>query len=302
MKAFPSNRTMIVSIIAVLVYFNISFYLNIDKYFAQQQYQWDKLTKIDSVKSVKVVFATRNGLKIILNDTFSTPAKHTYALKNAGEIFFFRYEYLLTSGDTIDFKDVHWLKGLPNNIELDFSLIKLQLPLIQHGKMSFITIGDENFCRHYDEVFRKELAATKKVYFKGDQKGVLGFPIMAEANWSSQNIINITKNIPASDFPVVLFNWHSNLETIETYLKNLQVINENLLQKQPKKIFWIVPPAGDNIETNKKITKAILQLKSSKIEVLNPNARVESQRIIDKNGLYTKQTMTYLAKQILQQI
>jgi len=301
MSKFPSNKSMILSLIVLLFYFNISFFLTIDKRFALQQYQWNQQKQLDSVSVTEVIAATGYNLKLVVKDTFSTPSKNTYILKGDDGMYYFRYEYLLLSNDTIDFKDVHWLKGMPNNLHQGFSLIRIDLPLKQQGHKSAITIGDDNFCRHYDEEFRKIIALSKEIYFKGNQKDVLGYPMASNVNWSSQNIINVSKNLPDVDYIIILFSWHPHLESLETYLKNLSIIKKNLLQKHPQKIFWIVPPAHDQ-NTDTIIEQAITRLKTPKIVVLNPNTGKESKGIVDENGLYSAHAMKTLANQILLQL
>ncbi len=302
MKKHPSHMVMMLSILGILIYFNIQFIKDIDKTFLQQKYNWKKVKKIDSIDNIRAIYATRNRLKIIAQKSPALPSKNTYALKIENENFYFRYEYLVPSFDTITFFDVNWIKGRPKDLQKDFSLIKLDLPLIQNGKNTVVTLGDDNFCRQHDEVLRKELFMHKSIRFIGTRKDVLGFPMEAEMNWSSSNILNIAKNLPQSDYQILLFSWHKSKESLEDYLNNLSKIKQILLAKNSKKIFWITPPAKKNNAIDIQILKALKQLEDEKTVIINLYNNGFSDSLQNMNKLYTAETMKSIAKQISRQL
>jgi hypothetical protein len=300
MKTFPSHKSILISILALLVYYNINFFKQIDEKTAQQPYNWEALKVLDSIGQIKVLSATRSGLQMVNNQKIIIPTKYAYALVGADEKYYFRYEYLVHKSNVIKFFEVHWLKGMPTNFDGEFTLQTVELPLIQNGKYTAITLGDKHLCRSNAKDFRKELSDISDIIFFGSQNDVLGYPYEAQVGYSSQNVLHLAKKVEKTDYYILLFDWHKDKETLNDYLQNLSKIKQALMQKNPKKIFWIIPPKTYNLEAQKAIDNAIKSLSDTKLIVIDPSEN--NNNALDDNHYYTKQLMQQIAQQIAKQL
>jgi hypothetical protein len=266
----------------------------------EQTYEWKNLKVLNSIAHIKIISATRSGLQIADNQSISMPTRYTYALVGADEKYYFRYEYLVHKSNVIKFFEVHWLKGMPTNFDGEFTLQTIELPLIQNGKYTAITLGDRHLCRSNAKDFRKELSDISDIIFLGSQNDVLGYPYEAQVGYSSQNVLHLAKKAEKTDYYILLFDWHKDKETLNDYLQNLSKIKQALMQKNPKKIFWIIPPNTYNLEAQKAIDNAIKSLSDTKLIVIDPSEN--NNNALDDNHYYTKQLMQQIAQQIAKQL
>ena len=129
MTRLPSNKTIFISLLSLLLLYNIAFYTGVYDKLEQSRYQWDRMKIIDSIKPVKLLSASRANMDIMMPHKSLPSPKWTYILVNHDQTYPFRFKYIVAHHDSLRFFGLQWIKGMPKNFNKKYSLRIVDVPL-----------------------------------------------------------------------------------------------------------------------------------------------------------------------------
>ncbi len=305
-KIFPSDKNIWISLLILVVIYNLFFIIDLKKEFHQFQYDWTQVKEIKR-DSIKILEISKDYLKIKTISSFSPDAKYTYLLEDGNNRYYFRFEYRVKRSNIISFYDVNWIKGIPFNVQKYYTVNTLVIPRRQEGKYKILTVGDELFCRGHAEEFRKNLSKKSSVIFIGQNRDVYNFPHLAFDKNSSSHILNSLSNSKADGY-ILFFKWHKNKESWEQFKENLEKINKIIIKKHPKHFFWITLLFTGNKETDDiyaKINKLIYGLSGDVAKIIDSNLILgtsSKKKYYDVDGNLSKSAYILLSNEIAKKI
>ncbi len=299
----PSKRSIWLTIILLLIGYNILFFYTYFHKKEEQNYDWQQSQTLDSIEPVYVLAVSLDYLKLKTPVEFPASAKYTYRLNIDKTDYYFRFEYRTKNNDIFSFYDVHWLKGMPEKTEAKGKLYSLNVPQIKRQGESFVTLGDELLCRGYAENLRGNLAHKLHANFVGNQRDVYNYAHQAFVQNPSADILNSLDKFQADNY-ILFFKWHQKKETWDNFEKNINLIAKKLNNKNIKRVFWIIIPySGDKKKDSiyRKINEMIQGFSSDKIMVIDSNKLLPATDNYDVDNVLRKKVYDKLSNEIIKQ-
>jgi len=308
MNPFPSNKTMLITILLVTLGFGIKFISSSNQQFFQLNFDWDKEQPIKDLGTVILDSVSYNYVKV-RNTGFHPDPQNTYKLSNNSNSYYFRYVYILMNDRTIQFKGVEWITDIPESTNTEYKIEEVFLPLKGGAGPSVVTLGDRLLLENEAKYYRKDLRNLYPVIYKGEYYDVFDFPHEVVKTNTSTSILAQIKRIPKAEYYVLMFGTNENLDSMQTFKKNTKEIVETLQAKTPQKIVLItLPPSKDTIvnQRNKEINNVFLEhSKTNDFELIN-TFKLFSENIdkyIRKDGINISRDGYYeLAKETAKRI
>lgn len=243
MSSFPSIKVITYTLIAIIIYLSIDFYLKGEKTFFQLNYNWDAQELINEYQITKIDTISYDylGLSIKGIPDADFNSNTTYSLDGT---HYFRYTSLDKNNNRLTFKGVYWINSTPEKGEDISSISTLHLPLIQRGDHTVCMIGDSQLTWRYGRYTRKNvIAKRKKIKFIGNELDVIGYPYQATLLNNSQKIVEQLNDIPYAKTYVLFVGAHEiGVNDLE---KNLKKIISHLLENQSSLVL-VIPPTYKN--------------------------------------------------------
>ena len=129
MTRLPSNKTIFISLLSLLLLYNIAFYTGVYDRLEQSRYLWEQMKIIDSIKPVKLLSASRANMDIMMSHKSLPSPKWTYILVNHEQTYPFRFKYIVTHHDSLRFFGIKWIKGMPKDFTKQYTLQMVDVPL-----------------------------------------------------------------------------------------------------------------------------------------------------------------------------
>ena len=134
MTRLPSNKSIFLGLLVLLLIYNIAFYTGVYDRLEQSRYQWEQMKIIDSIKPVKLLSVSRTNMDVLMPYKSLPPHKWTYILDNHKQTFPFRFEYIVTHHDSLRFFGLQWIKGMPKDFTKKYTLQIVDIPLKKEHK------------------------------------------------------------------------------------------------------------------------------------------------------------------------
>jgi len=238
-------------IILLVVGFNIQFLVLFSDLFETLQWDWRQEKEPDTLGTFRLLEATSKNLRVLQNEKTKFDPDYTYILKDkTGKKFYYRYEYAKQKDDTLEFYGVYWLKGMPKFMEPEVQIARTQIPLVQNGKHTALTLGDQTVSRGKSERFRSLLSRKASLRFEGSHKDEWGFSYEGGVHTTLSRLQAMADTLRPRDYYFVMLT-AASLKGDEG--KRMIPLLEKLLKKKPKKIFVIAPKKSMDAESQTEI-------------------------------------------------
>lgn len=308
MNPFPSNKIMLITILLVTLGFGIKFINSSNQQFFQLNFDWDKEKPIKDLGTAMLDSVSYNYLKIS-NCDFRPNSQNTYKLSTKTDSYYFRYIYVLLDVETIQFKGVEWITGIPESTNTEYKIEEVFLPLKDGTGPSVVTLGDRLLIEYEAKYYRKDLRNLFPVIYRGEFYDVFDFPHQANKTNTSASILAQIKKIPKAEYYVLMYGTNENLDSLETFQRNTEEILDALIVKKPQKIVLItLPPSKDDLvnQRNSEINDVFIKLSKTNDFELIDTFQLFSENIdkyIRKDGINISRDGYYkLAKETTKRI
>jgi lysophospholipase L1-like esterase len=243
MSKFPSIKVITYTLVAIVIYLSLDFYLKGEKTFFQLNYNWDAIELINDYQITKIDTISYNYLSLASKGVPDSDFNSNYTCSLDGT-HYFRYASLDKSKSHLTFRGVYWINSTPGQEENINSISTVQLPLIQKGDHTVCMIGDSQLTWQYGRYTRKDVIAKRKnIKFIGNELDVIGYPYQATLLNNSQKIVEQLSAIPTAKTYVLFIGAHEvGVNHVE---KNLDTIISHLLDKQASLVL-VIPPTYKN--------------------------------------------------------
>ena len=310
MNFFPSNKTLLISLLIVTTWFGIKFVTRAKTQFFQLNYDWRNEIEISKKGIVTVDSVSFNYMRIFSETKIITSPQNTYKINTNDDVYYFRYDYVLSNGLTTQFKGIEWITDIPDSYAGKCELIEVNLSLDQGNGESIITIGDYRLRRGEAKYFRRFLGQMSPVIFKGRFNDVFNYPHEAVEMNTSKTIVSQLKEISKANNYILFFGSNDTIMTSEEIANNVNEIVEKIYdEKDPKRVFLILLPPSPNLELNSYTTNynriVIEALGDSRAEIINTEILFADniQKYIREDGVsISKDGYFKLAKEIAKKI
>ncbi|HNP66390.1 MAG TPA: SGNH/GDSL hydrolase family protein [Aequorivita sp.] len=287
MNPFPSNKTMLITILLVTLGFGIKFISSSNQQFFQLNFDWDKEKPIKDLGMAILDSISYNYVKISKNN-FRPDPQNTYKISTKTDSYYFRYIYALLDHETIQFKGVEWITDIPESTGIEYNIEEVFLPLKDGAGPKVVTLGDRLLVENEAKYYRKDLTNLFPVTFKGEYYDVFDFPHEAIKTNTSKSILAQIKNISKADYYVLMYGSNEKIDSLETFQNNTKEILEALQIKKPQKIILItLPPSKDSLvnQRNREINNVFQAL-----------SKTNDFELIDTYQLFIENLDKYLRK------
>ena len=248
MSKFPSNRVLVLTASAILIYLVFDFRIKGKRDFFQLNYDWNSKEILESIKNIKIDSVSYDFLKLDITNTtnnFKLNTDNSYSISN---IHYFRCASIKEQEKKIIFSGVYWINSIPNNIDLN-ELEVLNLPIIQKGTKRICMIGDSQLTWLAGKYTRKNiLKKVKNINFVGNHKDVFGYPYQSELLNNSKKIVENITELPKADVYILFIGAHEPHDT-NTGDNINKIIN--VILKNKSELILIIPQSISKYLTDK---------------------------------------------------
>lgn len=287
MNTFPSNKTMLITILLVTLGFGIKFITTSNQQFFQLNFDWDKEEPKKDLGTAILDSVSYNYVEIS-NNNFQPDSQNTYKLSTKAGSYYFRYVYHLFENANIRFKGVEWITDIPESTGVEYNIEEVFLPLKDGAGPTVVTLGDRLLIENEAKYYRKDLTNLFPVAFKGEYYDVFDFPHEAIKTNTSTSILAQIKNIPKADYYVLMYGYNENIDSLETFQKTTKEILESLQIKKPQKIVLITLPPSKN---------GLVNQRNSEInDVFIALSKINDFELIDTFQLFSENIDKYIRK------
>jgi hypothetical protein len=286
MNKYPSQQSMLMTILLLLLFFSIKFLCGIEDDFLQTNYDWNNIKIVKNIGKVKVDSLSYNYINIENPQNIRFDINNSFKLTDINNNnYFFRATTLINKNHKLYFSGLKWLVDIPSIKTHVFSMEEIEIPFAKKGTNSIITIGDVLFFLNESKYFRQNLFNRSDVFFKGKNRDVYNHLYLAKANYNADSILKLTQNIQPANYYILFFK-DANMQ-----VKQLKQINENLLKNKPKKIFWIIPPSV--LDNNHSVKTKINKIAGKNISIIDTDSL-----LLNKNEMFYKSNQQILSKKV----
>lgn len=255
MSSFPSNKIMFITVFCITIGFGAKFILKSNSQFFQLNFDWDKGKIIKSYGEMILDSVSYNYVKF-QKEGFYPKNSETYKISNESGSFYFRYIYTLKNKFTYEFKGVEWITDIPNQVNVNYAIEEVYLPLKTVNGPTIITIGDQLLMENEAKYYRKDIMKMYPANFKGSNFDVFDFQHEALNGNTSSNILNQIKTIEQTDFYILMYGSNESLDSLPAFKTNTKEIFSTLKNKSPKKVIVIsLPPSKDELINEENVKK-----------------------------------------------
>lgn len=240
MSKFPSNTTMIVSLLILAVLSGMKYSSKLDKSQLQLKFDWNKAKEVQQWRHIRIDSLDYNYLLISSFTGQNLPDNQNTLelISDKGEKYYFRFIDVSQKRDTVVLGAVEWLTGVPELKNGNADLLEYDIPIKQNTGKSVVTIGDEMLIKDEAKYFRRKIAAESNVNFEGRRKDVFNYPHEADYRRSLEDVLDQVAHIPEADAYIIMLRPDAlvNLPGVK------QLIDVLSKRSQTQKIIWIVFP------------------------------------------------------------
>lgn len=270
MSTFPSNSTMVLSLLILALLSGMKYGSKLDKSQLQLKFDWNKSIEILHCKDVKVDSVEYNTFQVSGFTNQNLPSnQHTIKLISAkGSHYYFRFIDVAQRRDTVVFGAVEWLTGVPDFKNVLVDLIEYDIPMKRNDGFSVITIGDEMLVKDEAKYFRRKIAAETDVNFEGSIKDVFNYPHEADYKRTLADILEKISNL--QEVPVYIMMLRPDVEVDQEAVKLL--VDTLSARNKTQMIIWITTSFNPNVSIPHEahhIQEYLVNLQNEKLVILN---------------------------------
>lgn len=206
MSKFPSNTTMIASLLILAVLSGMKYSRKLDKLQLQLKFDWNKAKEVQQWRHIRIDSLAYNYLLIspITGQNLPDNQNTLELISDKGEKYYFRFIDISQKRDTVALGAVEWLTGLPELKNGNADLLEYDIPIKQNTGKSVVTIGDEMLIKDEAKYFRRKIAAESNVNFEGRRKDVFNYPHEADYKRSLDDVLAQVAQIPDADIYIIM--------------------------------------------------------------------------------------------------
>ncbi|WP_343486903.1 GDSL-type esterase/lipase family protein [Allomuricauda sp. d1] len=229
---------------------SIEFAIESPKEFLVLKYNWKEKRTTNTIKKVLVDSMSPDFLRLTnvpLPDQQQFSNYTAYSLDSGNRESYFRCTTVeqSASGAAI-FKGVVWINRIPRIEKKYMTLKTVELPLLQKGNSTVVTIGDSHFIWRDARSLRKELSLKNdNIKFVGSFKDSYGFPHEAKVFDSSKDLLARIDGIPDAATYIFFFGAHDKNKDIKEVETQICTIFEKTIERNPQSrlVAITLPPA-----------------------------------------------------------
>lgn len=247
-KRFPPFYVFVLTWCILLMFLSFDFIKNGHKFFIQLNFDWKKAQTIESFDEVTIDSLSHEFLKIknTFKNTDLFTNYHSYSLGGQKDSYF-RTSSISVNDDAIIFTGVKWLNRIPDKSIKKSALKIVDLPLLQSGNKTLITLGDSQMLWRDGREFRKNLSKNDNLLLLGSEKDVYGYPHEASVYATAKDILEKVSEIETAEYYVLFFGAHNKKTPPEVLSDQVCEILEALKEKkQTKEVLLITLPPSSN--------------------------------------------------------
>ncbi len=289
MNYFPSNKAMLITFFVLISWFGFKFVNSANDNFFQLNYSWENERIIEDFGAVSIDSVNYNFIVISFKNNKPVSPSITYKLSNTNNSYYFRYTYTIIENNVYEFYGVEWITEIPIKDNSSYEFSGVDIPLNQKEGASTITLGDKFLIENEAKYFRKFLAKRGGLKFYGNYHDVFSFPHEVIKNNTSASILKQIDEIENTDNYILFFGAGDNkLNTLEVKNNLKGIINKLNVNKNPKKIIWILLPPSPIKETD--------NFNSNYNMLIKEVATTPNSTVIDSYSLFKDDLQKYIRK------
>ncbi len=270
MSRFPSNTTMILSILIIAVLSSMRYSRKLDREHFQLKFDWKNKQEILTIQQLYIDSIDYNFIRLTgIKEVEIPDNQHTFAIhtKKKGN-YYFRFIDAAINHDVLSLQSVEWLTGTPELESGYVDLIAYDVEFEANGGKTVVTIGDELLIKDEAKYFRRKIASESKVEFIGSQKDVFNYRHEASYSNRVETILDNVAQMPDADFYIVLM--YAPPDSSQHLIPTL--IDDLTNRTHTQKVIWITVPdlrqSADNRDKSM-VGSTLNSLHNDKLEVLD---------------------------------
>ncbi len=279
-NGFPSDKIMKITLGLLFVWYLILFYIEGKNHFTFLRFDFSNARPSGSAVPVRIDSFSYDLLRFrFLQNKISLHPDTTYALSaNRQTPVYFRFIYQSADTPFVQLNGLRWIPQVPINLNDTLYLQAYDIPVIQKGQTTVMTLGDEWIYFNEAKNFRRFLAEGRSFRFLGSHRDLYGYPAEADYKRNYAQWDSITAIVPRADYYIVFLD-----EFCKPYLseKDLtEIFNKlvkNLEKHRPRKIYWInfpLNPGNKDFECHQKINRVLEHLPQGNWQILNTDSLI----------------------------